>query len=186
DVRFSAEGAAVIVHDETLDRLYEVPRRVAELSVQELAAIGVPTLREALAAMPADTLIDLELKEGPTDALFADIAEARGESAEGIVISSFQAAVLRRVEECAPAWSRWLNAETVAEAQHVTGLGCVGLSVAMDLLNDASIGRWRDEGLEVAAWTLRDVQGAAWASDPRLTALCVEGEGMLAARAATR
>ncbi|MFM2193769.1 MAG: hypothetical protein RLZZ460_439, partial [Chloroflexota bacterium] len=82
-MRFSAEGAAVIVHDETLDRLYEIPRRVAELSVQELAAIGVPTLREALAAMPVDTLIDLELKEGPTDALFADIAEARGESAEG-------------------------------------------------------------------------------------------------------
>ena len=69
-MRFSAEGTAVIVHDETLDRLFGLPRRVRELSVTELAGIGVPTLTEVLAAMPAATLIDLELKERPTDALF--------------------------------------------------------------------------------------------------------------------
>ena len=186
DVRFSAEGAAVIVHDETLDRLFEVPRRVSELSVKELAEIGVPTLSDVLAAMPATTLIDLELKELPTDSLFAAIVGARGASAEGIVVSSFHPAVLRRVEERAPSWPRWLNAETAAEAEQANALGCVGLSVSMELLNDANINRWRAAGLEVAAWTIRDVQGAEWASDPRLTALCVEGEGITAARAATR
>ena len=56
-MRFSAEGVAVIVHDETLDRLFGVPRRVSDLSVAELAVLGVPTLAEALAAMPAATLI---------------------------------------------------------------------------------------------------------------------------------
>jgi glycerophosphoryl diester phosphodiesterase len=186
DVRFSAEGAAVIVHDETLDRLFGVPRRVSELSVHELAEIGVPTLSDVLAAMPATTLIDLELKELPTDSLFAAIVGARGASAEGIVLSSFHPAVLRRVEERAPSWPRWLNAETAAEAEQANALGCVGLSVSMELLNDANINRWRAAGLEVAAWTIRDVQGAEWASDPRLTALCVEGEGITAARAATR
>jgi glycerophosphoryl diester phosphodiesterase len=186
DVRFSAEGAAVIVHDETLDRLFGVPRRVSELSVHELAEIGVPTLSDVLAAMPAATLIDLELKELPTDSLFDAIVGARGASAEGIVLSSFHPAVLRRVEERAPSWPRWLNAETAAEAEQTNALGCVGLSVSMELLNDANINRWRAAGLEVAAWTIRDVQGAEWASDPRLTALCVEGEGITAARAATR
>jgi glycerophosphoryl diester phosphodiesterase len=139
DVRFSAEGAAVIVHDETLDRLFGVPRRVSELSVHELAEIGVPTLSNVLAAMPATTLIDLELKELPTDSLFAAIVGARGASAEGIVLSSFHPAVLRRVEERAPSWPRWLNAETAAEAEHANALGCVGLSVSMELLNDANI-----------------------------------------------
>jgi len=186
DVRFSAEGAAVIVHDETLDRLFGVPRRVSELSVHELAEIGVPTLSNVLAAMPATTLIDLELKELPTDSLFAAIVGARGASAEGIVLSSFHPAVLRRVEERAPSWPRWLNAETAAEAEQANALGCVGLSVSMELLNDANINRWRAAGLEVVAWTIRDVQGAEWASDPRLTALCVEGAGVTAARAATR
>jgi len=185
DVRFSAEGGAVIVHDETLDRLFGVPRRVRDLSVTELADLGVPTLTEVLAAMPATTLIDLELKEEPTDALFTALVAARGAEAEGVVISSFHPGVLRAVAERAPDWSRWLNAETTAEAERATALGCVGLSVAMELLNDANINRWCGAGLEVAAWTLRDVQGAAWASDLRLTALCVEGEGVTAARAAT-
>ena len=184
DVRFSADGQAVIVHDETLDRIFGVPRRVSALSVGELVGLGVPTLAEALAAMPATTLIDLELKEQPTDALFATLAAARGAEAEGVVVSSFYPGVLRAVEERAPGWSSWLNAETVAEAERATELGCVGLSVAIDLLNDESISRWRAAGLEVAAWTRRGVQGARWASDLRLTALCVEGEGVTAARAA--
>jgi glycerophosphoryl diester phosphodiesterase len=186
DVRFSADGEAVIVHDETLDRLFGVPRRVAELSVTELAGIGVPTLTEALAAMPATTLIDLELKEQPTDALFTTLVAARGAEAEGVVVSSFYPGVLRVVEERAPDWSRWLNAESAEEAEQATQRGCVGLSVSMDLLSDVSISRWREAGLEIAAWTLRGVEGAKWSSDLRLTALCVEGEGATAARAATR
>jgi glycerophosphoryl diester phosphodiesterase len=175
----------VIVHDETLNRLFGVPRRVRDLSVTELADLGVPTLTEVLAAMPATTLIDLELKEQPTDDFFTTLVAARGPEAEGVVISSFHPGVLRAAQERAPGWSRWLNAETTADAEQATALGCVGLSVAMELLNDANISRWRDAGLEVAAWTLRGVQGAAWASDLRLTALCVEGEGVTAARAAT-
>jgi myo-inositol-1(or 4)-monophosphatase/deoxyribonuclease-2 len=186
DVRFSAEGVAVIVHDETLDRLFGVPRRVRDLSVTELADLGVPTLTEVLAAMPATTLIDLELKEQPTDDFFTTLVAARGPEAEGIVVSSFYPGALRAVQERASGWSRWLNAESAEEAEQATQLGYVGLSVAMELLNDANINRWRDAGLEVAAWTLRGAQGAAWASDLRLTALCVEGEGVTAARAATR
>ena len=186
DVRFSAEGVAVIVHDETLDRLFGVPRRVSELSAAELAGIGVPTLAEALAAMPATTLIDLELKEQPTHSFFAKLTAARGPEAEGVVVSSFYPGVLRTVGERAPGWGRWLIAETETETEQATALGCMGLSVAMDLLNDANISRWQAAGLEIAAWTLRGVQGVAWASDLRLTALCVEGEGATAARAATR
>ena len=186
DVRISADGVAVIVHDETLDRLFGVPRHVRDLSVAELVGLGVPTLTEVLAVMPATTLIDLELKEQPTDGLFAAVMAARGAEAEGVVLSSFHPGVLRAVERRAPDWSRWLNAETAAEAEQATALGCVGLSVSIDLLSDANISRWCDAGLEVAAWTLRDVQGVAWASDLRLTALCVEGEGATAARSATR
>jgi glycerophosphoryl diester phosphodiesterase len=186
DVRFSAEGTAVIVHDETLDRLFGVPRRVSELSVSELAGIGVPTLSEVLAAMPLTTLIDLELKEQPTDAFFTTLVAARGPNADGVVLSSFSPSVLRAVEEHAPGWSRWLNAESALGAEEVVNLGCEGLSVAMDLLNDASLSRWSDAGLEIVAWTLRDVVDAQWASDLRLTALCVEGDGVAAARAATR
>ena len=116
----------------------------------ELAGIGVPTLTEVLAAMPSTTLIDLELKEQPTDDLFATLVAARGPEAEGVVLSSFHPGALKAVDERAPDWSRWLNAETAAEAEQAVQLGCAGLSVAMDLLNDASISRWRDAGLDAA------------------------------------
>lgn len=186
DVRFSADGEAVIVHDETLERIFGKAHRVGDLSVSELLAIGVPRLREALTAMPADALIDLELKERPTDALFADLCAARGNDATGVVFSSFEPKVLRAIRDHAPDWSLWLNAESEAEADHAAELDYVGVSVAINLLNDASIERWRGAGLEVAAWTARDSQSAVWARDLRLTALCVEGEGITAARAATR
>ena len=186
DVRFSADGEAVIVHDETLDRLFGVARRVGDLSLAELMAIGVPRLREALTVMPADTLIDLELKELPTDALFAELSAVRGSEATGVVLSSFEPEVLHAIRDHAPNWPVWLNAESEAEADHAVGIGCIGVSVALDLLDDASIARWRGAGLEVAAWTARDSQSAAWARDLRLTALCVESEGITAARVATR
>lgn len=185
-MRFSSEGEPVIVHDETLHRLFGVPRRVSELSAADLAEINVPTLSEALAAMPFTTLIDLELKEEPTAAFFTTLAAARGPEALGVVISSFHPGVLRTLRERAPRWSRWSNAETTREAEQAAQLGCAGLSVALDLLSDANISRWRDAGLEIAAWTVRGAEGAEWASDVRLTALCVEGDGIDAARAATR
>jgi len=186
DVRCSSDGVAVIVHDERLDRLFGVPRRVGELAAADLEEIGVPSLAAALAAMPVTTLIDLELKEQPTDEFFAALIAARGPDAEGVVVSSFTPAVLRTVEARAPQWPRWLNAETATEAERVAEAGCVGLSVTIDLLSDANLSRWREAGLEVAAWTVRNAQGSTWAADARLAALCVEGEGITAARAATR
>ncbi|MFM8915659.1 MAG: glycerophosphodiester phosphodiesterase [Candidatus Limnocylindrus sp.] len=127
DVRFSADGEAVIVHDETLDRLFGVARRVGDLSLAELMAIGVPRLREALTVMPADTLIDLELKELPTDALFAELSAVRGSEASGVVLSSFKPEVLYAIRDHAPTWPLWLNAESEAEAEEAVGIGCIGV-----------------------------------------------------------
>ena len=181
DVRFSADGTAVIVHDETLDRLFSLSRHVRELTSSELMEIGVPTLASALAAMPVLTLIDLELKEPPTDDLFTTLRAARGPEARGVVISSFEPAILCAVEERAPDWARWLNAETFEAAELAIGLSCSGVSVSIDLLSDEHIDRWVANGLEVAGWTIRDRTGSNFAGDARLVALCVEGDGIPAA-----
>lgn len=186
DVRFSAEGVAVIVHDERLDRLFGVARHVRECTITELAQLGISTLAETLAAVPRSTLIDLELKEEPTDELFTTLASARGTQADDVVLSSFSSKVLRTVARRAPSWSRWLNVESLGEGEQASDLGCAGVSVALDLATDASLGRWAEEGLEIALWTLREESAADWARDMRLTALCVEGDGITAASAAIR
>ncbi|MBL1108106.1 glycerophosphodiester phosphodiesterase [Streptomyces sp. 5-8] len=53
DVRLTRDGVPVLLHDETLQRLWEVGRPLGALSAEEvrgLTAGGVPTLVEALAA----------------------------------------------------------------------------------------------------------------------------------------
>lgn len=53
DVRLTRDGVPVLLHDDTLQRLWELGRPLAALSAEEvrgLTAGGVPTLAEALAA----------------------------------------------------------------------------------------------------------------------------------------
>lgn len=53
DVRLTRDGVPVLLHDETLQRLWEVGRPLGTLSAEELRGLtagGVPTLAEALAA----------------------------------------------------------------------------------------------------------------------------------------
>ncbi|WP_406453947.1 glycerophosphodiester phosphodiesterase [Streptomyces sp. NBC_01622] len=63
DVRVTRDGVPVLLHDETLQRLWEVDRPLKSLSVDEvrgLTAGGVPTLVEALAATEGSrVMIDL-------------------------------------------------------------------------------------------------------------------------------
>ncbi|WP_330460114.1 glycerophosphodiester phosphodiesterase family protein [Streptomyces sp. NBC_00820] len=53
DVRLTRDGVPVLLHDETLKRLWEVDRPLRALSAEEVRGLtggGVPTLAEALAA----------------------------------------------------------------------------------------------------------------------------------------
>ncbi|MGW2424209.1 glycerophosphodiester phosphodiesterase [Streptomyces sp. NPDC001709] len=53
DVRLTRDGVPVLLHDDTLERLWELDRPLGALSAEEvrgLTAGGVPTLAEALAA----------------------------------------------------------------------------------------------------------------------------------------
>ena len=63
DVRAARDGTPVLAHDETLERVFGRAERVADLAPAELAAAGMPTLRETLAALPPLAFLDIELKE---------------------------------------------------------------------------------------------------------------------------
>ena len=67
DVRFSADGVPFILHDATLQRTYGDSRAASELSSETLSSLGVPSLRDALAVLPVELLLDVEVKEVPSD-----------------------------------------------------------------------------------------------------------------------
>ena len=180
DVRFSADGVPCILHDATLRRTYGDPRAASELSSETLSALGVPLLREALAVLPADLLLDVEVKEAPGDKLFSLIRELRGEGADGVTFSSFDVDVLRKIRERAPNWPLWLNVEQVTPSllDQALALGVSGLSVEKGLLATDLAREVRAAGLELATWTLRLRADREHLAHPGLTAACVEGEAL--------
>jgi glycerophosphoryl diester phosphodiesterase len=77
DVRSSADGALVVIHDETLDRTTDGRGPVRQRSLSELrrldAAVGwhprfrgepIPTLAETLVVLPEDIWINVQIKRG--------------------------------------------------------------------------------------------------------------------------
>src|SRR5688572_30548440 len=81
DVRLSADGAVVLMHDDTTERTGAVDRAVRDQTLAELRALDVgawkapgyrgeriPTLAEALDATPPGRMLFVELKTGAADA----------------------------------------------------------------------------------------------------------------------
>lgn len=65
DVRCTSDGQAVVVHDVTLDRLWGVAKRVVDLSADDVRALGVPDLGQALAAIPEAVQVMVDYEERP-------------------------------------------------------------------------------------------------------------------------
>ncbi|MFG2967607.1 MULTISPECIES: glycerophosphodiester phosphodiesterase [unclassified Streptomyces] len=75
DVRLTRDGVPVLLHDETLDRLWEHDRPLSALSADEvrgLTAGGVPTLAEALTATK-DSRVMIDLPGDPSERAVARI-----------------------------------------------------------------------------------------------------------------
>lgn len=180
DVRGSCEGIPILLHDETLDRVQGRPGRPGELSIDELAAAGIPTLADVLAAAGPQPFLDIELKGEPVPAVTPVLEAARGRGLGRTVVSSFEAETLAWLGGLRPAWPRWLNAEDLSPATVAlaTDLGCRGVSVDWRAIDPAGMARAAAAGLEVAAWTVRRRPTAARLERLGVVAICVEAAAL--------
>jgi glycerophosphoryl diester phosphodiesterase len=180
DVRLSRDGVAVCYHDETLSRVHGIDRRVADLSAAELERIGVPTLQDALAAIPRRAFLEVELKGDPGRAAFEALVAGRGPGLERAVVASFEPAVLRRVAGWAPTWPRWLNGHRCDQAtvDLAVELDCRAVAVEWHALDRAAIRRARAAGLEIVAWTVRRRPTYRRLQRLGLAAICVEAAAL--------
>jgi glycerophosphoryl diester phosphodiesterase len=76
DVRASADGAPLLLHDATLKRTYDDARPLATLTAAEARALGVPSLAEALAALAGRATLYIEVKERGLGAAVASAVRA--------------------------------------------------------------------------------------------------------------
>ena len=158
DVRLSMDGVPVLLHDETLNRVQGRPGRVDGMTVVELAASGVPSLAEVLAALPAHAFLNVELKgDDHGDATAAVLRAARGEAGENAVVSSFEPATVAAMATRLPGWKRWLIALDLGPAtlSQALELGCIGVSAKLSAVKPASVRAAREAGLDVVAWSVR-------------------------------
>jgi glycerophosphoryl diester phosphodiesterase len=180
DVRAARGGVPVVIHDETLARVQGVAGRVADLTPDELARPGVPTLEDVLRAIPRRAFLDVELKGDPGRGAFDVLTAGRGPGLERAVVSSFEAATLERVGRLAPGWPRWLNAidlsaETIALAERIE---CRGISAQWRAIDERSIAGAHAAGLEVAGWTVRRRPTYARLERLGVVAVCVEANAL--------
>ncbi|HYH92868.1 MAG TPA: glycerophosphodiester phosphodiesterase [Candidatus Saccharimonadales bacterium] len=157
DVRLSADGIPILLHDPTLARIYHRPERPDQLSATELERLGVSTLASVLAAIPPAMFLDVEMKGDTGGAVVEVLTAHRGVELRDAVVSSFDDAALERVAGLAPTWPRWLNARdlTPATIERAVSLGCVAIAAEWRAIDEASAARVSHAGLGLAAWTVR-------------------------------
>jgi glycerophosphoryl diester phosphodiesterase len=186
DVRCSADGIPVVIHDETLVRVQRIPLACVSLTAAQLADHGIPTLAQVLDAAGPDAFLDVELKER-VDAVIPVLEAARGATGpdgrralRAAVVSSFHPDILAWLRHERPGWTLWgntldLEPGTIAIALE---LGISGLSVDHRAIDDAAMARAADAGMDVAAWTVRDVDDYRRLETLGVVAVCVEAAAL--------
>lgn len=157
DVRLSSDGVPVLLHDETLRRVQGRAERVDEVRARDLEELGIPTLADALHAVPHRAAVDVDLKGLHDRAVVEVLASGRGPGLVNAVVSSFEPVTLERVAGLAPAWPRWLNTHDLSAATiaRAVELECQAISVDFHAIDPGSVAAVRRAGLDVAAWTVR-------------------------------
>ena len=180
DVRTSADGVPVVIHDETLERVQGRPERVADVTAAALEDLGVPSLEAVLVAVPRRAFLDVELKGDQGRGVVEVLAAGRGADLHGAVVSAFEPDALERIASLAPAWTRWLNVDDLEHAtiRAATELGCRGVAAPWQTIDPGTAARVTAAGLVLAAWTVR--RRATFERLARLgvMAVCVEGPAL--------
>jgi glycerophosphoryl diester phosphodiesterase len=167
DVRLTADGHPVTLHDEQLDRTTNGTGRIAETTLDALRRLDargapVPTLAEALAVLGPATGCLIEQKRDDTrePALVRAAIEAvEAASIAGRVrLISFQESLLAECRRQAPQLPRGIiGSRSLDELFTIAGRQrCVAIHPLFALLTDDLADRCADAGLRLNSWTAND------------------------------
>ncbi len=177
DVHASADGVAIVSHDDTLERVASRPERVADLTAEELARVPLglgqtlPSLREALDAFP-DTRFNIDIKSA--DAVIPTVQAVRDAYArDRVLLTSFSERRRRAAVELLPGVATSASAPRFVAALLAAASGArplqrlalrgldalqvpektLGLTVSTPRILNA----FHRVGIEVHVWTVNEV-----------------------------
>ncbi|MFD4504180.1 glycerophosphodiester phosphodiesterase [Streptomyces sp. NPDC058457] len=158
DVRLTRDGVPVLLHDETLKRLWEHDRPLRTLSADEvhgLTAGGVPTLAEALAATKASRVM-LDLPGDPGERAVARIvAVARECDAAERVYYTGDAVAMLAVRAADPSAEIALTRKTLAPVRPalLAAIRPRYLNYRFSLLDPELVEHIHHSGYLISCWT---------------------------------
>jgi glycerophosphoryl diester phosphodiesterase len=177
DVRTTADGVPVVIHDRTVDRTTDGTGHVWDLSFAAVAGLDagswfspafagcrVPTLAAALDLLAGGThQLLLEIKRPATLAEVKAIVElvAERDLLDRTIVQSFDPEIVGLAREVAPGVRRGLlrlryDAETVPLAIEL-GVVCCNPSLTDVLTDPATTAALVEAGIEVLPWTANDL-----------------------------
>lgn len=178
DIRLTADGDVVCVHDETLERVAGVKLAVADASLAELRNhYPVPLLSEALALLRPGKHMQIELKGvQPLARPLKQVLEQWGGDRRSLTLSSFEEETIRNAAEFFPDLPRLLlvdlknrfgvfpSAEQVMD--YLRKLHCTGVSFKATTEADAAfVAALHAEKFRVVSWgVFSDELGLAMAA----------------------
>ncbi|WP_439694093.1 inositol monophosphatase family protein [Curtobacterium sp. SP.BCo] len=170
DVRRTADGVAVLLHDETLGRMWGDARRVSEVDWCDVARLGngldrIPRLDavlERLDGCAATLVVDLA---DPADALVAARTVAGSGGNVGVAFSGTPAAMatVRSSLPHADLWLAWESLEPPTAAD-LESLRPSTLHLDVAFLTARTVETAHALGLRVAVRTVDDAAPARWAA----------------------
>ncbi|MGZ0150353.1 glycerophosphodiester phosphodiesterase [Kribbella sp. WER1] len=172
DLRVSADGELVIMHDATVDRTTSGSGEVAALTLAELRAVDagggerIPTWAEAVAAV--DVRIQAEVKAEAAVPLLAESLKADPALAARTIVTSFHSEILVAVCELFPeVETGHIFGRTPPVAEVITRTRAAGASWSMCGIADltaAGVAELKAAGLKVTAWPVPDAATLATAT----------------------
>ncbi|RZT12644.1 glycerophosphoryl diester phosphodiesterase [Kribbella sp. VKM Ac-2569] len=178
DLRVSADGELVIMHDATVDRTTSGSGAVEELTLAELRALDaglreqVPTWAETVAAI--DVRFQAEVKAEAAVPLLAQSLKSDPALAERTLVTSFHPEILLAVREAFPdVTTGHIFGRTPDTAEVITRTRAAGASWSLcgiAGLTPEAVADLHAAGLSVTAWPVPDADTLT-----KATALAVNG-----------
>lgn len=158
DVQRTADGAAAVLHDPTLERIWGLPRALAELTLAEVQGLrrgehAIPSLDEALAAVQLPVMVDYVLADVVEPALEAIL---RADALDRVLFSGANVDGHRRIRELAPQARialTWVERDPPPH-ELLDELGVEFFNPPWELLSAAVVESMHERGLKVSTWTV--------------------------------
>ena len=159
DLRRTRDGAIVVLHDQSLLRLWGVDASVGDLDLEEVRRVGtgdtrIPTLQEVLAAVPVPLMIDFtrrEVVEGALTAVQSADALERSLFVTGNVAALRQ---LRLASAEARIGLTWVDPAVPPPRALLEELGAEYWNPMFGLVSTERVAAVHDLGRKVSCWTV--------------------------------